>query len=372
MDTPIECVSAGGFFRLKIKYFSAHADIWNMVTRNDTVADKLPVKRPLVLVVDDEDSARLIARASLEHAGLAVEEAPNGREGVDAFERLRPDLVLMDVLMPEMDGFAACAAIRSLPGGGSVPILMLTGLDDVESIRKAYLVGATDFTTKPIHATVLGYRANYLIRAGRAFGDLHQAEAENRALLQALSRKNEELKRFNKALLDQATHDGLTGLYNYRYFQEALSREIARSTRHGKSFSLILLDVDSFKRYNDKNGHQLGDDALRIIGEILLQRIRKSDIAARYGGDEFVVLLPEVGREHGMQIAEALREAIAGHPFHGRKTQPRGSVTASFGMAVYPEDGPDHSSLFREADRTMYLAKEAGGNCVYPAAGQRA
>jgi diguanylate cyclase (GGDEF)-like protein len=104
----------------------------------------------------------------------------------------------------------------------------------------------------------------------------------------------------------------------------------------------------------------------------LLQRIRKSDIAARYGGDEFVVLLPEVGREHGMQIAEALREAIAGHPFHGRETQPRGNVTASFGMAVYPEDGSDPSSMIREADRMMYLAKQAGGNRVHPAAGQRA
>lgn len=343
-----------------------------MVTRHDTTAGKLPAGRPLVLVVDDEDSARLIARASLEHAGLAVEEAANGREGVDAFVRLRPDLILMDVMMPQMDGYAACAAIRSLPGGEPVPILMITGLGDVESIRKAYLAGATDFTTKPIRATVLGYRANYLIRAGRAFGDLHRAEAENRALLQALSRKNEELERFNKALWDQATHDGLTGLYNYLYFQEALSREIARSTRHGKPLSLILLDVDSFKRYNDGHGHQVGDDALRSIGEILLQRIRKSDIAARYDGDEFVVLLPEVGREHGMQIAEALREAIAGHPFHGRETQPRGNVTASFGMAVYPEDGSDPSSMIREADRMMYLAKQAGGNRVHPAAGQRA
>jgi diguanylate cyclase (GGDEF)-like protein len=335
-------------------------------------ANKQPAERPLVLVVDDDDSARLIARASLEHAGLAVEEAANGREGVDAFERLRPDLILMDVLMPEMDGFAACAAIRSLPGGGPVPILMMTGLDDVESIRKAYLAGATDFTTKPIQGTVLGHRANYLIRAGRAFGDLHRAEAENRALLQALSRKNEELERFNEALWDQATHDGLTGLYNFRYFQEGLSREIARSARHGKPLSLILLDVDSFKRYNDDNGHQMGDAALRSIGEILLRRIRKSDVAARYGGDEFVVLLPEVGREHGMQIAEALREAIADHPFRGRETQPRGNVTASFGIAVYPEDGSDPCSLVREADRTMYLAKQAGGNCVHPAVGQRA
>ncbi len=331
-----------------------------------------PAGRPLVLVVEDDDTARLLARASLEHAGLAVEEAVNGREGVAAFERFRPDLVLMDVLMPEMDGFAACEAIRALPGGELVPVLMMTGLDDVESIRKAYQSGATDFTSKPIQGTVLGHRAAYLIRAGKAFADLHRAEAENKSLLQALTRKNEELERFNEALWDQATRDGLTGLYNYRYFREALSREIARSARHGKPLSLILLDVDSFKKYNDEQGHQAGDEVLRGIGEILLRRTRKSDIAARYGGEEFVVLLSEVGREHGAQVAEGLRETIAGHPFPGRESQPLGAVTASLGMAVYPEDGADVSSLVREADRAMYRAKQAGGNRVHAAAGQPA
>ncbi len=341
-----------------------------MVTSNDTTAGNLPADRPLVLVVDDEDPARLIARISLEQAGLAVEEAAGGREGVDAFERLRPDLILMDVRMPRMDGYAACAAIRSLPGGGLVPVLMMTGLNDVESIRKAYLAGATDFTTKPINGILLGHRATFLIRASRAFDELHRAEAENRELLRALSRKNEELERSNKALWGQATHDGLTGLYNFRYFQEALFREIARSTRYGKPLSLILLDVDSFKKYNDEHGHQMGDDVLRGIGEILLRRIRKSDIAARYGGDEFVVLLPEAGRDYGMRLAEELRETIAGHPFHGRETRSRAIVTASFGMAVFPEDGSDPSSMIRVADRTMYLAKQAGGNRVHPAAGQ--
>ncbi len=356
---------SGEIFPFQLKHSVADADIKNMETDCGTTAGKPPAGRPVVLVVDDEDFARLMVRASLEHAGLAVEEAANGQEGVDAFARLRPDLILMDVKMPQMDGYSACAAIRSLPGGGLVPVLMMTALNDLESIQKAYLAGATDFTTKPINGTLLGHRATYLIRAGRALGDLHRAEAENRELLQELSRKNEELERFNKALWDQATHDGLTGLYNYRYFQEALFREIARSRRYGKPLSLILLDVDSFKKYNDEHGHQMGDDVLRGIGEILLGRIRKSDIAARYGGEEFVVLLPEAGREYGMRIAGELRETIAGHLFHGRETQSRRIVTASFGMAVFPEDGSDPASLIRVADRKMYLAKQAGGNRVY-------
>jgi diguanylate cyclase (GGDEF)-like protein len=358
--------------RENIKDFPSDADKGTMTTGHETFPDKPPAGDALVLVIDDEDSARLIARTSLEHAGLAVEEATNGLEGVAAFERLHPDLVLMDVMMPQMDGFAACAAIRSLPGGELVPVLMMTGLDDIDSIRKAYLAGATDFTSKPIQWTVLGHRARYLIRAGRAFGDLQLAEARNRVLLEELCRKNEELERFNETLWDQATRDGLTGLYNHRYFQETLSREIARSMRQGKPLSLILLDVDSFKRYNDKHGHQMGDDVLRGIGEILRRRIRKSDIAARYGGEEFVVLLSDVGREQCMQVAEGLREEIAGHPFPGWDTQSPGVVTASFGVAFFPEDGPDPATLIREADRAMYRAKQAGRNRVHPASGQPA
>jgi diguanylate cyclase (GGDEF)-like protein len=142
--------------------------------------------RPLVLLVDDDAIPRVIARDSLQSAGFDVEEATNGREGVAAFERVRPALVLMDALMPEMDGFAACAAIRALPGGGHTPILMMTSLDDVESIRHAFEVGATDFATKPIHGSILGFRVGHLIRAGMAYDEVHRADGSNRALLQAI------------------------------------------------------------------------------------------------------------------------------------------------------------------------------------------
>jgi len=145
-----------------------------------------PGDRPLVLVVDDDEVPRLIARESLERAGFDVEEAANGREGVAAFERSRPSLVLMDAVMPEMDGFAACAAIRALPAGGHTPILMMTSLDDVESIRRAFEVGATDFATKPVHGSILGFRVGHLIRAGMAFDEVYLADGSNRALLQAI------------------------------------------------------------------------------------------------------------------------------------------------------------------------------------------
>ncbi len=149
-------------------------------------SSRSPGGRPLVLVVDDDEVPRLIARDSLASAGFDVEEAVGGREGVEAFERLRPALVLMDAVMPGMDGFAACAAIRALPAGGRTPILMMTSLDDVESIRHAFEAGATDFATKPVHGATLGFRVGHLVRAGMALDEVYRADGSNRALLQAI------------------------------------------------------------------------------------------------------------------------------------------------------------------------------------------
>ncbi len=326
-------------------------------------------ERPLALVVDDEAGIRLVARAALENAGFAVQEAVNGRDAVLAFERLRPALILLDVKMPEMDGFAACDAIRALPGGERIPILIMTALDDVASIRKAYQAGATDFATKPINVVLLGFRARYILRSAQAVEARCRTERENQALVEMLRLKNEELEKLNEALKEQSIRDGLTGLYNHRFFHEALDREIFRCSRYGHSFSLIFADVDSFKSYNDTHGHQKGDTVLRDIAQLMTHRVRKSDIVVRYGGEEFIVLLPEANREMARQIAEALRETIADYPFPGRETQPQGKVTASFGVSTFPEDGDDATTLIRRADQAMYQGKKNGRNRVQLAVG---
>ena len=141
---------------------------------------------PLILVVDDDSGTRMLASASLGKTGFATVEAADGDDGIDAFERFRPDLILLDVMMPRMDGFAACTEIRKRPGGDRIPVLMMTGLEDLTSIHRAYEVGATDFITKPINWTVLGYRVSYLMRASQAFLDLANSEGKARALMQAI------------------------------------------------------------------------------------------------------------------------------------------------------------------------------------------
>ena len=140
--------------------------------------------------------------------------------------------------------------------------------------------------------------------------------------------------------------------------------EVSRSLRHGRVFSLIFLDVDSFKTYNDMHGHLKGDGVLRTIGEILKNQLRKADMAARYGGDEFVILLPETDKTAAQGVAEAVRKTIESHLFYGREELPTKKVTISVGVSTFPEDGADSQALIQSADKALYKAKESGRNVV--------
>ncbi len=151
-------------------------------------------ERPVVLIADDDQTMRLLVRGAFEQAGFIVEEATTGEQAVASFSLVRPDLVLLNVLMPGMDGFAACERIRALSGGEHVPVLMVTGLNDTASIRRAYEVGATDFITKPINWIILGQRAQYILRASRSLGALRRSETHNRTLLEEARRNAEELR----------------------------------------------------------------------------------------------------------------------------------------------------------------------------------
>lgn len=176
----------------------------------------------------------------------------------------------------------------------------------------------------------------------------------------------------------QAITDGLTGLYNYRYFLALLDREFKRAARYGRPLSLILLDIDHFKRYNDTNGHSLGNEVLRQVAEVMRQVSRDVDFTVRYGGEEFIILLPETSLDEACGVAERLRAAIAEYPFASRACQPGGVLTISAGVAGFPFDAHSDVELLEHADAALYLAKRTTRNCVmtYPikqdkASGQR-
>ena len=311
-----------------------------------------PIEQARVLVVDDSDMDRLLASKTLEQAGHQVAVARDGREALDLVGTFKPDMVLMDVMMPVMDGFETCAELRRRPDSAHLPVLMMTGREDVESIHKAYNIGATDFISKPIRWPMLVYRVRYILRASQAVRDLARSEARARYL----------------------THyDALTGLPNRQHFTEDLTRALARMRRNRTHVGVLLLDLDNFKRINDSLGPGAGDEVLRLIGARLSDNLRTEDRVirlgtlgeglglARMGGDEFTVLIADLGQpQDAAKLAIRLLEVL-GEPlkFKGQDVV----LHASMGIAVAPMDGQDPETLLRNADSAMYHAKHEGGNC---------
>ena len=290
-----------------------------------------PGGRPLVLLVDDDLVPRLVARASLESAGFDVEEAGNGREGVAAFERLRPALVLMDAVMPGMDGFAACAAIRALPSGGRTPILMMTGLDDVESIRRAFEVGATDFATKPVHGDILGFRVGHLIRAGMALDEAHRAGGSSRALLQAIPDLVLRISRDGVILEAQIEQSRVRRSRYERYLGKRL-HEVVPSEIAGKVLELVEralatsglhpaeLQLPGGRRVRHLETRMIGSgdsEVLLFVRDVTRQRQREGRLVPLVLSD------PMTGLPNRARFVQRLEEELA----RARRYEERFAVT---------------------------------------------
>jgi diguanylate cyclase (GGDEF)-like protein len=186
----------------------------------------------------------------------------------------------------------------------------------------------------------------------------------NRELEAKISERTAELGEANTRLGQLAVTDGLTGLYNHRHFHERLALEVERSFRNGLPLSLLMIDVDHFKNYNDRHGHPAGDELLRRLARLMGDGRRANDFVARYGGEEFAIVLVDTPKLTAAQVAERLRERVAGHPFPSVSSQPGGSLSISIGVACFPDDATDSEALVRAADAALYGAKHAGRNCV--------
>ena len=200
---------------------------------------------------------------------------------------------------------------------------------------------------------------------GFRLGDLDLFQAVANQVATAL--ENAQLFERTKEL---STRDDLTGLFNRRHFFDHLEKEVQRAQRYQRVFSLLMLDLDSFKRYNDTHGHLKGDEALKEVARLLQASTRRADLVARFGGEEFVVLLPEIGNPRAVLVGEKIRAAVEQHPFAGCNTQPNGKVTLTIGLATFPEDSEDGMKLMDLADRALYVGKQQGGNCVSVPPGQ--
>lgn len=305
-----------------------------------------------VIIIDDDPLIRLVVSKTLQAAGLITLEAVSGEEGLILFKEKKADAILLDVMMPSgMDGYAVCTELRNMPEGRHVPILMMTGLEDLESINRAYEVGATDFITKPINIPLLSHRVRYMLKGSYTTQQLLQSE---------------------QRLHHMAYFDDLTELPNRHFFQENLQQMIALAQRKKLKLGVLFLDLDGFKRINDTLGHHLGDLVLQATSERLRKSIRLSDAfaqtgmsqnsisLARLGGDEFTALLSLIERnEDAAIVAERIRINLAQPLTFGEHEL---TTTTSIGIAIYPDDGETAEDLLKNADLAMYYAKRSGGN----------
>ena len=285
-----------------------------------------------VLIVDDDRGMRYALRSVVESSGYLVQEVANGSQAITFCERQIPDLILIDALMPRMDGFAACRKIRTLPGCAGIPVLMVTALDDEHSIEKAFKAGATDYIPKPVHFGLLRLRINRLLRAGYAEKRMHQL----------------------------AYHDALTGLPNREYFMEHLASLLRKTRPDDEKLALLFLDLDRFKLINDTLGHDTGDQLLKAASGRIAGCVRNRDLVARLGGDEFTVLLDRIhSTDEVARIADKICKVLSEpFSFSGREMY----ISVSIGIVLSPDNGTDLHTLLKKADMAMFRAKEEGSD----------
>ncbi|MBI5365578.1 MAG: diguanylate cyclase [Planctomycetes bacterium] len=295
-----------------------------------------------VLAVDDEPNNLEILSRRLTRQEYEVGVALSAAEAAAELDRRVPDLILLDINMPTVNGIELLRRLRAAPRTHTLPIIMVSALTDTENIVTALHEGANDYVTKPINLPVLLARMETQLRMA--------------ALVMHLETQG-------KLLATLAAMDHLTGVYNRRSMGEAFEVERSRSRRSGRPLSLLMLDLDHFKRVNDTHGHAAGDQVLKEFTVRLRDAVRAPDIIGRHGGEEFVILLPETEEPAALLAAERVRTAIASAPFPIEKGAI--PVTASIGVVAVP---PEYAGTFEEAlagaDQALYRAKEGGRNCV--------
>ena len=302
-----------------------------------------------VLVIDDSAVIREQVVRTLRDVGLfdQYKEAKDGLEGFKALIECKADLVICDVDMPRMDGFKFLQLVASRPDLQGLPIIMLTGMMDFNSKIKGLEQGASDYLTKPFDAGELVARVKVQLKI--------------KSLQDELRLANEQLKRLTNI-------DHLTNLFNRRYLSEILEGEFFRARRNRENLSLVIIDIDYFKNVNDTYGHQNGDVVLAAVAGLAQQQLRAYDSAARYGGEEVVLLFSGTSLNGGEMVAERLRQSVLEFSFPPPMQDL--TLTISAGVATYPSPNVDSvDSLFRQADEALYRAKQNGRNRVEAMAG---
>jgi diguanylate cyclase (GGDEF)-like protein len=293
-----------------------------------------------ILVVDDEESVRHTLTELLQIRNFRVTATESAEQALKLLEQNAFDVVLSDLLMPRVDGIALAKTIKEM--GLNVPVVVMTGYASIETAVESMKAGASDFITKPFNLDQITIVINRTL--------------ENKKL-QQLAQEREYFEHLSNT-------DGLTELYNHRYFQNVLNIEVERERRYKRPLSLLMIDIDNFKACNDMHGHLMGDVVLQQVGTLVKKSTRGCDYVARYGGEEFAVILPETTKQEALVVAERIRASIAEHTFTTGTGKSIGNVTVTIGLSSFPDDAQDRVELIDKADKSLYQGKTSGKNRI--------
>ena len=322
-----------------------HADPTNFIVPPvDTEgALQATINLPTILLVDDNENDSKLIHSYLHGEPYQIKLAKDGYNAISCAQQENIDLILLDILLPGIDGFEVCRQLKEAEQTSNIQIVAITSLHDLDSKIKGIELGADDYLIKPINRHELRVRVKALIKKKAYLDSLHVSY---------------------EMALNSAITDKLTGLYNHGYFKHFLDFEIKRSLRQQTAVSLLMMDIDGFKQYNDQLGHLAGDQILKEIGRVVKANIRQFDLAARYGGEEFAVVLPHTDTQEALNIAERIRRVVGNHSFPRQISLPAKKLSLSIGVAGYPPYDESVRVLVQQADRALYKAKSEGKDRV--------
>ncbi len=282
-----------------------------------------------ILLVEDNQTTLTLIKAKLEKEGFEIKSAVNGQNAINLMSEFTPDLIISDIIMPVMDGMEFRNNLRENQKFNLIPFVFLSAKNKLDDKIQGLEIGADYYLTKPF---------------------------ENSELMAIIRSRIEKSREFNNLIY----HDKLTGLLNRGGIDKRLEEEINRGRRYNNSFSIAMMDIDHFKKVNDTYGHQAGDIVLRNVSESIAKNMRDSDYAGRYGGEEFLIVMPHTDKKQAFTAAERIRKALEGTGIKDTDIK----ITISGGISSYPEDGDEYRKIVSSADSALYTAKNSGRNCV--------
>jgi diguanylate cyclase (GGDEF)-like protein len=292
-------------------------------------------RQPLILIVDDTVKNLQVLGSVLKAENYKIALATNGNQAVLIANDINPDLILLDVMMPELNGFDTCKKLKSIPKTSEIPVIFLTAKVEAEDIIEGFKVGAVDYITKPFNSYELKARV--------------KTHIELKISKDLLEQKNLVLKKLSIT-------DGLTGLFNHRYITDALSKLVEENNRYKETLSIAMLDIDNFKQTNDEYGHLFGDEVLVKIANSIEGSLRKTDMVGRYGGEEFLILFAHTGLKGAAESAERIIKNVENLKWDNENFK----ITISAGVCEKKDE--DISLLIKKADDLLYTAKKKGKN----------